>query len=379
MKKVYVSGAGMTRFGELWKEDLRSLAIDAAKSALQSAEIERKAIDAIFVANMGSSSLSGQDHLGSLIASQLDINVPAFRIEAACASGGVAINLAKSYMLANNCKNVLVIGVEKMTDVSANDVTKVLARAADEEYEAYFGATFPSLYAMMARAYMSKFGLTKEQLAEVSVKNHFHGTLNEKAQFQKEITVEDVVGAPAVADPLGLLDCSPITDGAAGIVLSVQKSKIQLLSSQVSTGSISLQNRPSFTSIDATVRSADLAFKEAGISRKNIGLVELHDCFSIAEIIAYEDLGFAKEGKGFELIEDKSAYRDGALPVNTSGGLKSCGHPVGATGIKQVVEIFEQMTGQAGKRQLANIPNFALAHNVGGSGGTSVVSIFANV
>ncbi|MBW7953492.1 thiolase domain-containing protein, partial [Candidatus Dojkabacteria bacterium] len=285
----------------------------------------------------------------------------------------------KSYMLANNCKNVLVIGVEKMTDVSANDVTKVLARAADEEYEAYFGATFPSLYAMMARAYMSKYGLTKEQLAEVSVKNHFHGTLNEKAQFQKEITVEDVVGAPAVADPLGLLDCSPITDGAAGIVLSVQKSKIQLLSSQVSTGSISLQNRPSFTSIDATVRSADLAFKEAGISRKNIGLVELHDCFSIAEIIAYEDLGFAKEGKGFELIEDKSAYRDGALPVNTSGGLKSCGHPVGATGIKQVVEIFEQMTGQAGKRQLANIPNFALAHNVGGSGGTSVVSIFANV
>ncbi|KXK27567.1 MAG: 3-ketoacyl-CoA thiolase [candidate division WS6 bacterium OLB20] len=379
MKKVFIAGAGMTKFGELWEQDLRSLMVAAAADALESSRLGIDEIDAIYVANMGGSSFAGQDHLGSLLATELGHYVPAYRIEAACASGGLAVNTAWHALSAGLYRNVLVVGAEKMSDVSGGDVTKGLARAADDEYEAYFGATFPSLYAMMARAYMHEHNADRSDLAAVSVKNHNHGSLNPKAQFPREITQEDVLNAAMVSDPLGLLDCSPVSDGAAAVVLSTKVTSVRIAASQVSTGSIRLHDRPSLTSIDATKRAAAAAYKQAGISVPDISLAEVHDCFSIAELIALEDLGFAKPGDASKLIKDGTVYRDGTVPVNTSGGLKACGHPVGATGVKQIVELYEQITGAAGKRQLKKDISFGLAHNVGGSGGTAVVTIVEHV
>jgi len=379
MSHVYVAGAGMTQFGELWDDDLRSMMVSASKDALASSGLELKDIDAIYVANMGGSSFAGQDHLGSLLATELGHFVPAYRVEAACASGGMAVNTAWNAIQAGSYKTVLVVGVEKMTDVAGGDVTKGLARAADDELEAFHGATFPSLYAMMARAYMHENKIDRADLAAVSVKNHKHGALHKRAHFPREISVDDVLNASMVAEPLGLLDCSPISDGAAAVVLSSKKSPVRIAATQVGTGAIRLHDRPSFTSIDATKRAAAAAYKQAGITAKDVGLSEVHDCLSIAERVAYEDLGFAKPGQAVSLVHDGTVDRQGSLPVNTSGGLKSCGHPVGATGVKQLVELFEQMTGTAGKRQIDTELKYGLAHNVGGSGGTSVVTIVEHV
>lgn len=273
--------------------------------------------------------------------------------------------------------NGLVIGVEKMTDVSSEDATTGLSGASDEEWEASVGATFPSLYAMIAREHMNKYGTSRRQLSMVAVKNHKHGSMNPLAQFPKEISLEDALEATMISDPLNLFDCSPISDGAAAIVLSAGKQTkgVKILASAQAQDSLALHDRADLTTLQATVDASNRAFKAAGIGRKDIGLVELHDCFTIAEICAYEDLGFVEKGKGGEFIEEGKTYFGAELPVNTSGGLKSCGHPVGATGVKQVVEIYNQMIGRAGARQIKKDLKYALAHNVGGSGATAIVSI----
>lgn len=371
--RTYLAGGAMTKFKELWGNDLRDLALEAANGALKSAKKKISEIDAIFVGNMAAETLTGQAHLGSLISGSLNSNLPSYRVEAACASGGMAINLASMAIAGGKYKNILVIGVEKMTDVSAGQAALSLAAAADEEEEAFYGASFPSLYAMIARAYMQEYGLTREQLAEVPVKNHFHGSFNEFAHFQNQISLDQVVSASEIASPLGLLDCSPISDGAAAVVLTAEKTEIELVASELATDNISLHNRKSLTSLGAARIAGNRAYKQAGITSKDIDIAEVHDCFSIAEIVAYEDLGFAKPGKGSEIV--KSAYIDGSLPVNVSGGLKACGHPVGATGVKQLLELYWQLKGIAGKRQVKNRLAYGLAHNVGGTGGTAVVNI----
>lgn len=263
-----------------------------------------------------------------------------------------------------------------MTDQDAASTTKGLAGAADEEWEAHYGATFPSLYAMIAQEHMRKYKTTRKDLALVSCKNHHNATLNEHAQFQKEITIDNVLNASPVAEPLGLLDCSPITDGAAAIILSSNKiSKVKLVASEVTTDTLALHDRKDITTLDAAVKASHKAYQSINIKPENIDIAEVHDCFTIAEILAYEDLGFVKKGRGSQLIRSGKTNLDGQLPINTSGGLKACGHPVGATGVKQVIEITTQLEGKAGPRQVKKNLKYGLTHNIGGSGATAVVNI----
>ena len=309
----------------------------------------------------------------------MGVNIPMFRVEAACASGGVAFHLAKNYLEASSAKTVLVIGAEKMTDYSPEETTTALSAAASgEEQEA--GLTFPGLYGMMAQTYLSHYKYSEEHLAYVSYKNHFHGSLNDKAHFRKKISIEQIIKSPYIAYPLKVLDASPISDGASAVILTSDAKKrkygVNVLASEVATDVISLNKRKKVDEILATKMAADKAFAKAHLSRKDIRVAEVHDCFSIAEVLAMEDLGFWNKGEGGKRMKELSTMfgSNSNLIVNTSGGLKASGHPVGATGIKQIGEVFLQLTGQAQNRQVKNV-RYGLTHNVGGSGGTAVVTI----
>ena len=376
---VYIAGTGITQFGELWESDIRTLAFEAGIKAIKDASLNPKDIDAIFVANMNSSIFAGQEHLGALMSSMFNVKCPSVRVEGACASGSLAINLAYLSLLSKKYKNVMVLGVEKMTDVEVSVATQALSAASDEEWESYYGITFPSLYAMIARDHMRRYKTTREDLARISVKNHSNGVLNPIAQYKKEIDIKAVLNSTMVADPLTLLDCSPLSDGAAAIILTTNplKNRVKLLTSEVSTSSLALHDRKDISTIDATVNASAKAYKSVGITTKDINIAEVHDCFTIAEILAYEDLGFCVKGNASKLIKDGYFERNGKLPVNTSGGLKACGHPVGATGVKQAIEISTQLLGKAGLRQVKNNLKYGLTQNVGGSGATCVVNIFS--
>ena len=373
--KVAIAGSSVTKFGELWDESFYSLAEKAAKDALSASRIDPQKIDAIFVANMLSGNLLGQNHLGAQIASLLKLNCPAYTIEAACASGGLAVNLACQGIDAGTYENVLVVGAEKMTDDSTSIVTTGLMGAASQ-VERKAGLTFPGLYALMANAHMEKYGTTRKQLAAVAVKNHANGALNPIAQFHNKIEIEKVLKSTMVASPLTLFDCSPISDGAAAVVLSknIKTNNVVITASQAATDQIGLSERKSITELLAAQLASQKAYKQTGLNPENIDVAEVHDCFTIAEIMAYEDLGFCKRGQGGKFIESGAPTLTGKIPVNPSGGLKACGHPVGATGIKQVIEIEEQLKGKAEKRQVKGA-KIGLTHNVGGSGATAAVHI----
>ncbi|MBD3362655.1 thiolase domain-containing protein [Candidatus Dojkabacteria bacterium] len=380
MKQVYVNGGYTTKFGELWKRDFRDLGVEAAVNAVQNSKINLQDIDVLYVANMAASHYTGQDHLGALFATELGLDCPAFHIEAACASGSAAIRAGFLDLLSGSSENALILGVEKMTDVNTKNATEGLSGASDEEWEAFYGVTFPSLYAMIAREHMNRYGTSHEQLAMCSVKNHKHGTLNPDAHFQKEITVEQVLRSPVVADPLKLFDSSPISDGAAAIVMSSKKkSEIRLIASGHAQDSLALHDRKDITILEATIKAKERAFKQSKLKNKDIDIMEVHDCFSIAEILAYEDLGFVEKGKGGQFVESGDTQMDGSIPTNLSGGLKAAGHPVGATGVKQAVEIVKQLTGKAGKRQVQKDMKYGLTHNIGGSGATCIVNIFEKI
>ena len=272
------------------------------------------------------------------------------------------------------------MGIEKMTDSSQDEViTGLMAAGSDEERQA--GATFPGIYALMAQAYMEKYNVSEAQLASVSVKNHYHGSLNDKAQFRKPITISDVMKSGSIADPLKLLDCSPISDGASAVVISSVANKqkqVYITASEVATDTLSLHDRKSFTSLSSVVTASQKAYKKAGITAKDVDVAEIHDCFSIAEAIAVEDLGFSKKGEGAkDISKGKMTLGRGKIITNPSGGLKACGHPVGATGVKQVVEITQQLRGEVGLRQVKNA-KIGLTHNVGGSGAIAVIHILQN-
>jgi len=297
-------------------------------------------------------------------------------VEAACASGGVAINQAATAIKAGAAKNVLVVGAEKMTDKNNGEVASALMGAASED-ERLAGLTFVGLYALMARVYFDRFKASKDDLAYVAIKNHKHASLNPKAQYPFAVDLETVLKSSCVASPLHLFDCSPITDGAAGAVISGEadgKNKIVLAASQIATDYVNLTKRESLVELKATRLVSRKAYEEARVKPEEIDLAEVHDCFSIAEIMAVEDLGFCKKGEGFKRIKAGDFDLGGRLPVNLSGGLKACGHPVGATGVKQVVEIVTQLRGEAEKRQVKKA-KIGLTHNVGGSGATAIVNI----
>jgi acetyl-CoA C-acetyltransferase len=378
---IFVLGAATTKFGELWGVSPRALARQAVEGAFIDADIRKKDIEALFVGNMLSGMLGGQEHLGAFFAEELELPVPAFKVEGACASGGLAVHNAVNSVLSGQYETVAILGVEKMTDHKPEDVATALMGAGTEG-ERLAGATFPGLYALLARAHMAAYKTTERQLAAVAVKNHYHASLNLNAQFQNIVTIDKVMKSPCVADPLRLLDCSPISDGAAGLIITSNKKKagrsksVRIIASTVATDTLGLAQRKSLQEIKATREAGEKAYNAAGIAPHDIDIAEVHDCFTIAEILAMEDLGFYKKGYAASAIASGETRLGTAkrLVVNPSGGLKGCGHPVGATGVKQVVELVEQLRGHAGKRQVARA-RVGLAHNVGGSGATATVHI----
>ncbi len=384
MRKVAVVGVGMTKFGERWEAGLKELTAEAGIRAIEDAGISGDEVEAVYVGNMSGGRFVGQEHIGALLADAMGLNpVPATRVEAACASGGLAFRQAYLAVASGEFDIVVAGGIEKMTDVLTGQATTTLGGAADQEWETFFGATFPSLYALIARRHMHEFGTTEEQLARVAVKNHYNGARNPFAQYQKEITLDQVLNSSPVAEPLKLLDCSPITDGAAAVVIASEDVAKKLTDTPVwvnasaqASDTLALHDRKSLTTLRATVEAGKKAFQKAGISPRDVDLAEVHDCFTIAEILAVEDLGFVKKGEGGKAVEDGMFDLNSDVSVNTSGGLKACGHPVGATGIKQVVEVTWQLRGEAGKRQVDKA-EIGLTHNVGGSGATAVVHILS--
>jgi acetyl-CoA C-acetyltransferase len=379
MREVAVVAAGMTPFGELWQSSLRDMFAEAAAEALRNAGADH--VDDIYVGNLSGGQFVGQEHLGPLMADQLGMaGVAATRVESACASGGVALRQGFMAVASGLSDLVLVGGVEKMTDGA--DVTNVLASAADQETEVYHGITFPGLYAMIARAYMEASGTTEEDLAWVAVKNHKHGAMNPKAQFRREITVEDVLGSTMVAEPLRVLHCSPVSDGAAALLLcpldrasKYTDQPVKIIGSGLATGPLALADRRDPAVLDAVVASAERAYRMAGVTPEDIQVAELHDCFTIAEACCLEALGLVCAGEGGQAARGGVTALGGRIPVNTSGGLKSKGHPVGATGAAQAIEIFTQLRGEAGERQVDGA-KIGLTQNMGGSGASSVVHIF---
>lgn len=384
MRDVAVIGVGITKFGELWDHSFRSLIAEAGSKAILDAGIQGKDIDAMYIGSMSSGRFVGQEHVGALVADASGfshLHIPSTRVEGACASGGLAVREGFLSIASGMNDIVIVGGIEKMNDVGGSSATETLATAADQEWESFFGATFPGIYAMIATRHMHEYGTTKEQLAQVAVKNHANGALNPNAQYRNTITLEQAVNASPVAYPLGLLDCSPVSDGAASIVLcALEKAKefskkpIKIIGSGQASDTLALHGRKDICTLHSTVYAAKMAYNQAKIKPKDVSIAEVHDCFTIAEICAIEDLGFVEKGSGGSAVENKITTIDGNIPVNTSGGLKAKGHPVGATGVAQIVEITQQLRGEADKRQVKDV-RIGLAHNVGGSGATCTIHI----
>ena len=382
MREVAVIGVGMNRWGELWEKSHRQIWTEAALEAIDDAGIDR--VDAMYVGCMSGGLFMGQEHLGALLAEQLGMGpIPGTRVESACASGGLAFRQAYLAVAAGAHVVVLASGLEKMTDVDGGAATFALSTAADQEYECYHGLTFPGLYAMMARDHMHRHGTTRRQLAEVAVKNHANGSLNPLAQFPMKVTAEQVMESVMVADPLRILDCSPITDGAAAVVLvPLEMAKtmkkhppVRVVASAHATDALALHDRDDVSWLASTAKAAELAYKQAGIGPSDLSFCEVHDCFTIAEIMVIEALGLVERGKGGAAAESGLTALGGKIPVNTSGGLKSKGHPVGATGIAQVREAVMQLRGDCGARQVKNARR-GLTQNMGGTGASTVVHVF---
>ncbi len=385
MRRVAIIGAGMTKFGEEWEKGFRELVVEAGIKALTDAGISGDKIDAGYIGTMASGRLIGQEHIGGLLADYMGLNpMPITRVEGACASGSLALRQGFTAVASGMQDIVVVGGVEKMTDLGVTTVSDILGGAGDQEWELFLGATFPAIYALMAKRHMYEYGTTEEMLAAAAVKNHRNGSKNKYAQFPREITMEQVLGSKVIADPLKVLDCSPITDGAAGVVLapmeiaeSFTKKPVEIIASAQASDSIALHSRSSMSALKATQIAAKKAFDMAKMTPKDIHMAEIHDCFTIAEIMAIEDLGFFEKGKGGQATLEGKTALEGEIPINTSGGLKACGHPVGATGVKQAVECVWQLRGEAEGRQVKDA-SVALSHNVGGSGATAVVHIYKN-
>lgn len=407
---VAVVGAGMSKFGTFPDLSSRDLFVEAFADMLASVdkEIDPHDIEALYIGNYSSDLFEGQGHIAPILADWVGLTPrPATRVEDACASGGVALREGIMAIASGLYDIVLVGGVEKMTALPTAQVTDTLVAAADVLYEVPAGFTFPGLYAALATAYMSRYGATSEALMRVSIKNHEHGALNPKAQFGQRIAeimaarkaaavkkglpapqwademafLHDDRANPVIAWPLRLYDCSPISDGAAAVLLVGEELAGQFTDIPLhvigcaQASDTALHSRSTLTGLPAAQRAAQIAYEMAGITPADVQVAEVHDCFTIAEIIASEDLGFFAPGEGWRAAQEGLTARDGPRPINTSGGLKSKGHPVGASGVAQVVEVWKQLRGEAGARQLPGDLRLGLTHNVGGTGQTCVIHI----
>ncbi len=386
MRPVAVAGIGKTPFGAFPDRDLRSLAVEAGEKCLKNGRAAPSQIDAFFLGNFAGPSFVGQNHLAPYVSTALGIQgVPSTRVEAACASSGSAFYHAYTGVASGVYDLVLVVGVEKMTSQTTAKVTEILASAGDCAGEMKAGSTFASLFAMIARRHMHEFGTRREHLAAVAVKNHANGALNPEAQMRKTITMEQAMAGKPIADPLNLYDCSLISDGAAAVLLAPAErareftdKPVRVMGIAQASDFVALDQKADITTFPAVRRAARKAYEMAGVGPADIELAELHDCFTIAEIIALEDLGFVGRGEGGPFTLEGHTARTGSKPVNTSGGLKSKGHPVGATGAAQICDLVLQMRCEAGARQ-APRHTLGLAENLGGSGATCVVTILGTV
>ncbi len=382
MRETWVVGAASNRYGKM-AESGREAATRVALAALDSAGIDPKQIGYTFVSNAFGVA-EKQAHVGPLINTGLGIpEVPSCTIESACSSSSAGLHEAFVHVAGGFCDAALVVGVEKLSHLDTLAATSYFAMGADVPFETRNGATFPGLYATLANAHQHRFGTRAEQLGAVAVKNHANGARNPHAQFQKEISLDTYLRSPIIASPLRLYDCCPFSDGAAAIVVAAKeavrspKAEPLVIRASARSGSVAdMQDRPTLTGLPATRSAAELAFRQAGIGRERVDFLEVHDCFTIAEVMALEDLGFYAPGKAAAAEAEGETRHDGRLPVNPSGGLKAKGHPVSATGAGQVVEIFEQFNHQAGGRQVPRA-EVALAHNVGATGGSCSVHIFS--
>jgi len=382
MRPVAVIGIGKTAFGAFADRDLRSLAVEAGEKAMADAHVSPSKVEAFYVGNFAGPSFVGQNHLAPYIAGAMGITgVPCTRFEAACASSGSALFHAVSAVGAGLYDVVLVGGVEKMTSQPTPKVTEILAGAGDMCGEGRAGATFPALFAMIARRHMYQFGTTREMLASVAVKNHANGAKNPQAHMRKVITMEQALAGKPIAEPLTVYDCSLISDGAAAVVIApleraaeFTNKPVKILGIAQTSDQVALDQKDDITAFKAVREAGQKAYKMAGLTAQDIQFAEMHDCFTIAEIIACEDLGFVKKGEGGPYALQGCTALTGPRPVNTSGGLKAKGHPVGATGVGQICDLVIQIRGEGGERQIAR-HDIGLAQNLGGSGATAVVTI----
>jgi acetyl-CoA C-acetyltransferase len=382
MRDVAVIGIGKTAFGAFPDRDLRSLAIEAGEKCLRNANVKPRQIESFYLGNFAGPSFVGQNHLAPYISTALGIQgVPSTRIEAACASSGSAFFHGWAEVAAGINDIVMVAGVEKMTSQPTARVSQILAEAGDCSGEMKAGSTFASLFAMIARRHMHDYGTKKEHLAAVAVKNHANGALNPDAHMRKVITLEQAMNAKPIAEPLNLYDCSLISDGAAAVILAPLERAVEFTDKPVrvlgiaqASDYVALDQKEDITTFPAVRRAGEKAYRMAGVTPKDIEFAEIHDCFTIAEIIATEDLGFVKKGEGGPYAFEGCTARTGVRPVNTSGGLKAKGHPVGATGVAQICDLALQIRCEAGERQIPR-HSLGLAQNLGGSGATCVVSI----
>lgn len=384
VEKVCVIGAGSTKYGKL-PDSISDITIQASIEAIDSAGIEPKEIKAGYISNVFGVA-DKQVHLGPVVMSNLGISErPSLTIESACGSGSVSFREAFANVAAGFYDVVLVTGVEKVTHTGTEWTTTYFSYCSDFFYEGQAGASFPGLFASMARAYLTEFKATEEDLAMVAVKNHENGFLNPKAHLRKKITVDDVMNSAVVASPLKLYDCCPFSDGASSVILCNEKfakdhtkDYIRVIGSGRGGSPAALQGREHLTTIPSTKIAAEAAYKMAGITPKDIDFAEVHDCFTIAEIVDTEDLGFFEKGKGVEGVREGQTARNGNIPINPSGGLKSKGHPIGATGVGQIVEVFDQLTGKAGERTIKDA-KIGLTQNFGATGASCAVHIFQSV
>ena len=382
MERVGIVGIGHTSFGRRPDANVQELACDAFREALADAGLERDAIEATVVGSVPE--YHRQRSLAGVISDYLGLAPrPTWLTESACASGSAAIRTAWMAIRAGLHEVVAVIGCQKMTELSTPETLALMGRVGDVQWESSFGATFPGYYALFARRHMHEFGTTRAQLTSVAVKNHHYGAQNPLAMFRKPVTAETAEASEEVASPLRVYDCCANADGAACVILAAEprarrmrRPPVWLAGMGTASASPSVLRRASLTGIPSAAHAAAEAYAMAGVRADRVRVAEVHDCFSIAEIIAYEDLGFCAPGAGGRMVESRETWLDGRLPVNVDGGLKAKGHPVGATGVSMTCEIVKQLRGDAGERQVANA-DVGLTHNVGGIGQYCFVQVLA--
>ncbi len=381
MTRVGIVGIGHGLFGRRSDASVQELAFEAFREAMGDAAIGRQEIDAAVIAAVPE--YHKQRSLTGVIMEYLGLNPKsAWLTEDACASGSAAVRTAWMAIRSGLHEVVAVIGAQKMTELATPEILALMGRVGEVQWESIFGTTFPGYYAMLAQRHMHDYGTTKEQLAAVAVKNHYYGARNKHAMFQKEITLQKALSSPPVASPFQVFDCCANADGAA-VVIMASEERARKISDRViwldglgsATTSMSLLRRPTLTSLPSAVEAARTAYQMAGVGPSDIKVADVHDCFTIAEILAYEDLGFCERGGGGKFIEERQSYLGGKHPVNVDGGLKAKGHPIGTTGVSMTTEIVKQLRGQAGERQVEGA-DVGLTHNVGGNGQYCFVHIF---